>query len=140
MAQLTASDACTAGAVRVTVDAQGIPTELSVTERAAGMDPAHISAELMACLHRAQAALSNKARDVVHDAVPDGQDLAAESIVAGYRARFPEPEAPPNPGQGNDLQFDIEDEGNAAPRSRPARRHDLHDEGDDGWADQPLTR
>jgi len=140
MAGLSATDTSADGAVRVTVDAQGIPTELSVTERAGGMDHARISAELMACLRRAQAALSDQARDLVHDVVPKGQDSTAESIVTAYRARFPEQEPSPDPGQRNEIQFDIEDEGNAAPPSRPARRRDLRDEGDDGWADQSLMR
>jgi hypothetical protein len=78
-------------AVRVTVDAQGVPTELTLTDRARGLDPARLSAELMSCLQRAQRTLTARVQDLVTGSVPDDADDTAARIVASYRDRFPEP-------------------------------------------------
>jgi DNA-binding protein YbaB len=90
MSQLTVTETSTDGAVRVSVDAQGVPTELILTDRARGLDPARLSAELMSCLQRAHRTLTARVQDFVTSSIPDGGDAAAR-IVASYRARFSEP-------------------------------------------------
>lgn len=76
------------GAVRVTVDGNGIPTELTLTERSAGIDPGQLSAELMACLHRAQATLRAQVEETTHEMV--GDDETGAVIVNQYAQRFPD--------------------------------------------------
>jgi YbaB/EbfC DNA-binding family protein len=91
MSQLTVTETSADSAVRVTVDAQGVPTELTLTDRARGLDPARLSAELMSCLQRAQCTLTARVQDLVTGSVPDTADDAAVRIVTSYRDRFPEP-------------------------------------------------
>ncbi|HEY6425494.1 MAG TPA: YbaB/EbfC family nucleoid-associated protein [Pseudonocardiaceae bacterium] len=91
MSQLAVTEASVDGAVRVTVDSQGVPTELTLTERARGVDPARLSAELMSCLRRAQSTLAARVDDLVTGSVPDSADDAGARIVASYRDRFPAP-------------------------------------------------
>jgi DNA-binding protein YbaB len=88
LSQLTVTEASADGMVRVSIDAQGIPTELTLTDYARGADPARLSAELMTCLRRAQSTLAAQVQDLVTASVPDGDDAAAEQIVACYRDRF----------------------------------------------------
>lgn len=88
MSQLAVTESSTDGMVRVRVDAQGVPTELTLTDRARGADPARLSAELMTCLRRAQCTLAAQVQDLVTATIPDSEDGAAAQIVASYRDRF----------------------------------------------------
>ncbi|MGH3822412.1 MAG: YbaB/EbfC family nucleoid-associated protein [Pseudonocardiaceae bacterium] len=90
MAQLAVTETSADGMVRVRVDAQGVPTELTLTDRARGVDPARLSAELMTCLRRAQSTLAAQIQDLVTATIPDSEDDAAAQIVASYRDRFGE--------------------------------------------------
>ncbi len=87
MSQLTVTETSTDGMVRVRVDAHGVPTELTLTDRARGVDPARLSAELMTCLRRAHSTLVAQVQDLVSASVPDSDDDARQ-IVAGYLDRF----------------------------------------------------
>jgi DNA-binding protein YbaB len=88
MSQLAVTEASADGMVRVSVDAQGVPTELTLTERARGVDPARLSAELMTCLRRAHSTLASEVQDLVAAAALDSEDGAAAQIVTCYRDRF----------------------------------------------------
>lgn len=90
MSQLVVTETSADGMVRVSVDAQGVPTELVLTDRARAGDPARLSAELMTCLRRAHSTLAAQVQDLVTASVPDGHDDAAARIVASYRDRFPD--------------------------------------------------
>jgi DNA-binding protein YbaB len=91
MSQLMVTETSADGMVRVSVDAQGVPTELTLTDRARGTDPARLSAELMTCLRRAHSTLAAQVQDLVTASVPDSEDDAAAQIVASYRNRFGDP-------------------------------------------------
>ncbi|MCP2261533.1 YbaB/EbfC DNA-binding family protein [Streptoalloteichus tenebrarius] len=78
------------GVVRVTVDAHGVPVELHLSDRARGMDPARVSAQLMTCLRRAQAKLAARVDDLVRATVPADEE-PAKDIIANYHRRFPAP-------------------------------------------------
>lgn len=108
MTALAVTETSTDGAVRVTVDGNGLPTELTVTERGRSVDPARLSAELMACLRRAQATLRAQVEEVTRETV--GDDGAGANIVAQYAQRFPDPEAEPS-----------------GPPRRPSREHQMTD-------------
>ncbi|MBB4686187.1 YbaB/EbfC family nucleoid-associated protein [Amycolatopsis jiangsuensis] len=141
MTHLTATATSPDGAVRVTVDSQGVPTELTVTERGRGGDPAALSAQLMACLTSAQTQLSGQVQELVQDTVPE-DDPSAERIVGSYRDRFPD-QAETEPEAGGTGVLDvgrIEDEEppSAPPPRRPARTDTDDDE--DGWGDQSILR
>ncbi len=76
MSQLTVTETSADGMVRVSVDAQGMPTEMTLTDRARGADPARLSAELMTCLRRAQRTLASQVQDLVTASVQDSRDDA----------------------------------------------------------------
>lgn len=77
MSQLTVTESSTDGMVRVSVDAQGVPTELTLTDRARGADPARLSAELMTCLRRAHSTLAAQVQDLVAASVADSDGDAS---------------------------------------------------------------
>lgn len=52
--QIRVTESSVDGSVRVTVASNGVPTELTLTDKARGLSPAEISAQLMACLRWAQ--------------------------------------------------------------------------------------
>ncbi|MGH3869636.1 MAG: YbaB/EbfC family nucleoid-associated protein [Pseudonocardiaceae bacterium] len=90
MSQLAVTETSADGMVRVSVDAQGVPTEMTLTDRARGADPARLSAELMTCLRRAQRTLAAQVQDLVTASVQDGRDAAATRIITSYRDHFPD--------------------------------------------------
>ncbi len=90
MSQLVVTETSADGMVRVSVDARGVPTELTLTNRARAGDPARLSAELMTCLRRAHSTLAAQVQDLVTASVSDSRDDAAARIVASYRDRFPD--------------------------------------------------
>ncbi len=111
MSRLAVTETSSDGTVRVSVDSQGMPTELTITDRARGADPARLSAEMMACLRRAQSTLAARVQELVTSRVPGGGDGAAERIVASYRDRFPDapeqavPQRPHRPRPPDDDDF-----------------------------------
>ena len=60
MSQPVVTEVSVDGAVRVSVNAHGLPTELTLTDRAREVDPARLSAELMSCLRRAHSTLAGR--------------------------------------------------------------------------------
>lgn len=89
MSGLSETETSADGTVRVSVDGNGLPTELTVTDRGRGADPAKLSAALMACLAAAQAKLRARVEEVTRETV--GEDGPGEAILAQYRERFPDP-------------------------------------------------
>jgi DNA-binding protein YbaB len=85
MAQLEVTETSADGMVRVSVDAQGMPTEMTLTDRSRGSDPARLSAELMTCLRRAQHTLAAQVQDLMNTSVQDSRDDTAARIMASYR-------------------------------------------------------
>jgi DNA-binding protein YbaB len=111
MSQLVVTETSADGMVRVSVDAQGVPTELTLTDRARAGDPARLSAELMTCLRRAHSTLAAQVQDLVTASVPDPSDDAAARIVASYRDRFPDisQDAPMRPARATHRPDDDDD-------------------------------
>ncbi|MGH3535265.1 MAG: YbaB/EbfC family nucleoid-associated protein [Pseudonocardiaceae bacterium] len=111
MSQLVVTETSADGMVRVSVDAQGVPTELTLTDRARAGDPARLSAELMTCLRRAHSTLAAQVQDLVTASVPDSSDDAAAQIVASYRDRFPDiaEDAPARPARTTHRPDDDDD-------------------------------
>ncbi|WP_051181975.1 YbaB/EbfC family nucleoid-associated protein [Nocardia vinacea] len=88
MATVTVTETSSDNRISVTVDANGVPTDIRLSAAARGMDPAVISGEIMSCMRRAQAKLRNQVTDMVHDAV--GDDAAGAAIIGQYIDRFPD--------------------------------------------------
>ncbi|NLU84365.1 YbaB/EbfC family nucleoid-associated protein [Rhodococcus sp. HNM0569] len=77
------------GRVRVTVDGNGLPTDITLTDAARGTEPAALSAEIMQCLREARTQLRERVTSLVRGTV--GDDEAGNGIVSQYVARFPDP-------------------------------------------------
>ncbi|MBC6449109.1 YbaB/EbfC family nucleoid-associated protein [Actinokineospora xionganensis] len=88
MNALSVTETSADGSVRVTVDGNGVPTELTITERGRGTDPARLSSELMSCMQRAQVKLRARVEETTRETV--GEDEAATPILNQYAARFPD--------------------------------------------------
>ncbi|NHD18902.1 MULTISPECIES: YbaB/EbfC family nucleoid-associated protein [unclassified Actinopolyspora] len=80
-------------AVRVTVDSNGVPTELTVTNNARRYSPEQITTRLNETMRRAHARLSEEVARLTESVV--GDDEAANNILRSYRERFPEVDSAP---------------------------------------------
>lgn len=70
VSQLVATEVSADGTVRVSVDAHGLPTELVLTDRARGVDPARLTADLMSCLQRARSKLAGRVSQPATSSAP----------------------------------------------------------------------
>ncbi len=98
--QIRVTESTADGAVRVTVDSTGSPTDLALSNKIHAMSPPEVAAQIMRCLRRAQGRLAERVRAAMTATVGDDEQVV-EHVVAGYRARFPDqrPEnAAPDPG------------------------------------------
>ncbi|MEV0109822.1 YbaB/EbfC family nucleoid-associated protein [Nocardia sp. NPDC050799] len=90
MTALTATESGAGGRVGVTVDSSGVPTAIDLAPGVRDMDSRVLSAEILACMRRAQGKLRPGIAGLVHDIV--GEDPAGAALVDGFDRRFPEPE------------------------------------------------
>ena len=85
VSQLVATHASADGTVRVSVDAHGLPTELILTDRARGVDPTRLSAELMSCLRRAHSTLAGRVSipvtSPVASSIPEDDDPSLSALL-----------------------------------------------------------
>ncbi|MFE3445552.1 YbaB/EbfC family nucleoid-associated protein [Nocardia sp. NPDC059180] len=102
MAAMSVTETSEGGRVTVTVDGNGLPTDIRFSDGIRGLGPAALSAELMTCLQRAQAKLRRDVTATVQEVV--GEDEAGARIIGQYADRFadeqetePEPPAPATP-------------------------------------------
>jgi hypothetical protein len=91
MASLSVTETSRDG-IAVTVDGEGIPTDIRFADSVRGIDPAALSAELMRTLQRAQVRMREQIAATVHETV--GDDEAGANIIDRYAERFPDPEEP----------------------------------------------
>ncbi|MGB8961048.1 MAG: YbaB/EbfC family nucleoid-associated protein [Pseudonocardiaceae bacterium] len=82
MSQLVVTETSADGMVRVSVDAQGVPTELTLTDRARASDPARLSAELMTCLRRAHSTLAAEVQDLMTTSVAHSGDDTEKGLAS----------------------------------------------------------
>jgi hypothetical protein len=87
--EVSVTETAAGGAIALTVGSSGIPTDLWLGDDVGRMKPARVAAEIMACLHRAQAGLADRVGVVVAGTMGDA--AGAEAIVEEYRYRFPPP-------------------------------------------------
>lgn len=92
MAGLSVTETSRDGAIIVTVDNTGVPTDLHLAESARGRAPGELAGQIMECLRRAQSTLRHEVEAMVHDTV--GDDDAGTAVIDQYARRFPDPEAP----------------------------------------------
>ncbi|WP_431963305.1 YbaB/EbfC family nucleoid-associated protein [Nocardia sp. bgisy134] len=88
MAALTATESSSDGRIAVSVNNNGVPTDIVLAVGTRGMDPAAVSAEIMSCMRRAQATLRAQVAETVQNTV--GDDPAGAAIADQYAKSFPD--------------------------------------------------
>ncbi len=140
--QMNATSAVAAspdGSVRVTVDSNGVPTEITLSDRTRGLEPGALSAQIMAGMRNAQAKLRQEVQALIAATVP-AEDEPARNLVAQYQQRFPDQVE--EPGGGREMTEEmrigrVEDDDTAPP---PPRRAPRGNGPDDDWGDQSFLR
>lgn len=131
--EVTVSRTSSDGRVRITVDSNGVPTDITLTDRAKGVDPAELTRAINSTLRSAQAELRAEVESLAGEIV--GDDEPANNILSQYRARFPDTEPADEPAEARAPEMrigdlaDEPDEVAAEPPTRSARR--TRDDGDD---------
>lgn len=131
--EVTVSRTSSDGRVRITVDSNGVPTEITLTDRARGVDPAELTRGINSTLRSAQAELRAEVENLAGEIV--GDDEPANNILSQYQTRFPDVEGTDEPADVRSPEMrigelaDEPDEVAVEPPTRPARR--TRDEGDD---------
>ncbi|MPZ86247.1 MAG: YbaB/EbfC family DNA-binding protein [Actinophytocola sp.] len=137
--ETSATDSTQDGAIRVTVDSNGVLTQLELSERIRDLAPSQLSSEVMACMRRAQAKLRARVEDLIETTVP-ADDEPARNLVAQYQQRFPDL---PDDSAGHEVDHGerlgaVEDEPAPPPSARPTRRSTA--DHDDDWDDESPLR
>jgi hypothetical protein len=125
------------GAIRVTVDANGVPTQLDLTERARELHSGQLAAEIMGCMRQAQARLREQVRGIVADTVP-ADDEPARNLVTQYEQRFPG-EVSDDHAEDDDMRIgELDDD--QPPPEQPQPRQARNTRNDDEWDDESPLR
>jgi DNA-binding protein YbaB len=112
--RVSITESVAGGAVRVTVDHNGLPTGIWMTDAVLAMEPAEIAANVMAAIRKAQSRYPRQLAEILADTVGT-DDPAARHILARAEESFPaDPEAFDDPDEGHPLPP-------SARRPRPAR-------------------
>ncbi|MBM7491914.1 DNA-binding protein YbaB [Micromonospora luteifusca] len=77
------------GAVRVTVAASGVLTDLRLDDRVLRWRPAEIAAEVLTVMRRAQGRLAAQVAEAAAETVGSDSETA-RAVVSSYERRFPE--------------------------------------------------
>ncbi len=126
VAEITETDTSMDGAVRVSVAASGVLTDLQLSGRACEREPDRLAAEILAGIRRAQGRLASRVAEVMAATVGDDMETV-RSVVTSYRQRFPEQAEERSRGSGGELRFDLpqgEDSSPSRPRWSPTRDED----------------
>jgi DNA-binding protein YbaB len=91
LAQLSITEASGDGAVKVTIAASGLLTDLVLRERWRPEPLPDIAAEIMDCVRRAQAKIPDLLRQAMSDTIGE-QDPGTHLLLSEARQRFPEQE------------------------------------------------
>lgn len=147
IAEITITESSGDGAVRLTVGASGVLTDLELSDRAGQLPPEQLAAQIMATMRRAQGRLSARVADVMQASV--GEDTeTVNSVVSSYQQRFPvQPDEAAAPLGSEQLRIgDVEDYADTrrpsqAPQPTPpaARRRRPPGDDDEDW-ERPLLR
>ena len=108
LAQLSITESSGDGAVKVTVSASGMLTDLTLRERWHPEPLDAIAAEIMACLRRAQARIPELLRQAMFDTV-GSREPSTHLLLDDARRRFPEQE-PQQPRQSRTPRQDSGDD------------------------------
>lgn len=126
------------GAIRVTVDSNGVPTQLDLTERARELPAGQLSAEIMGCMRQAHARLREQVKGLIADTVPV-DDEPARNLATQYEQRFPGV-VDDLAEDGDDRIGELPDEPAARPETPRPSPSTTDTPGDDEWDDESPLR
>ncbi len=138
VAEITETDTSADGAVRVTVAASGVLTDLQLSGRAREREPDRLAAEILAGMRRAQGRLSARVAEVMAATVGDDEETV-RSVVRSYQQRFPEQAEQGGRGSGGELRFDLPEDDDPPPPP-PRRRPPARDDEDDDFGGGSILR
>jgi DNA-binding protein YbaB len=112
--RVSITESVAGGAVRVTVDHNGLLTDIRMTDAVRSMEPAEIAANVMAAIRRARSRYPGRLAEILADTVGT-EDPAARHILARAEQHFPaDPDESDDPDERQPLPP-------SARRPRPAR-------------------
>jgi DNA-binding protein YbaB len=134
--QVSITESVAGGAVSVTVGHNGIPTDVSMTERVLQMRPEEIASSVMAAIRKAQSRYPEQLAEILADTVGE-DDPASRYLLATAEEHFPPVEEPEEP-DAERLTFDEDhgdegDGGTGGQRPRQAPDGDDDDGADGDW-------
>ena len=138
VAEITETDTSADGAVRVTVAASGVLTDLQLSGRVREREPDRLAAEILAGMRRAQGRLSTRVAEVMAATVGDDEETV-RSVVRSYQQRFPEQTEQRGRGPDGELRFDLPEDGEPPPPP-PRRRPPARDDEDDDFGGGSILR
>lgn len=97
--QVSVTESSKDGTVTVTVDSAGNVTDLRITDQIKEMSGAQAASAVLLTLRKAQSRLPEKLAGIMTETIGDDPQTM-NTIVANYRAKFPEPE----PESGGETQ------------------------------------
>jgi DNA-binding protein YbaB len=102
--RISITESAADGAVSVTVGANGIPTNVEMTERVSRLRPDEIAGAVMQAMTKAQSRYPQELARIMGETV--GETAATQHILATAQASFPSAEESPHPpetrGDGDD--------------------------------------
>jgi DNA-binding protein YbaB len=120
--QVAITESVADGAVRVTVDHNGLLTDIAMTDGVRWMEPSEIAASVMAAIRRAQSRYPARLAAILADTVGE-DDPAARHILARAEETFPAAPDEALSERTERMVFDdVEDDEAPRPRPAPARR------------------
>jgi DNA-binding protein YbaB len=132
--QISITESVADGAVSVTVGANGLPTDVTMTEGVRGMAPEEIASGVMAAMRRAQARYPARLAEILAETV--GDDPAANHILATAERSFPTLPEDDEPVDANAMRFDDIEQDESRPASgrppAPPPSYEDDDEPGDG--------
>jgi DNA-binding protein YbaB len=87
------------GAVTVTVDSNGVPSDIRFTERASSVRPDDLGPLVMKCLRAAQSRIGGRVDDAAAATVGENLQDTRRMVVDSYRQRFGDAESEPAPAR-----------------------------------------
>lgn len=122
--QVTITESIADGAVQVTVDHNGLLTDIALTDGVRWMEPSEIAANIMTAIRRAQSRYPARLAEILADTVGE-DDPAARHILARAEESFPA--ADPDEALAEPTEpmvfDDVETQRAPRPRPSPARRY-----------------
>jgi|GEM_PF-6415767 len=122
------------GRVRMAVDSNGVPTDITLTERARGAAPAELTKVINSTLQAAQAELRSRVENLTSEIV--GDDAPANNIVAQYRDRFPDVEPSADAGPEEMQIGAFEEHHGDEPSTEPSPSEPSHAPGRQATSDE----